>query len=243
MKTIKWSARILALIILVFALPFYFGYGNPLPFISSSYSLWENVALSLMPIIFIGLAVGWKYPKLAAYLIIIPIVLGFVVGLFTKANMSINLAVPLIPGILYLFVKRKIIKTVGVLIVKDDKVLLVEHNESAGHLNGKYGLPAGRIELGEELKETAQRELKEETNLDVSLDNLILLKKTWKAKIKRKDGNKEFSLKVFYSNNFSGDLKSNEETSPKWININEIEKLDLLPNVFVIIKFYQALKK
>lgn len=112
MKTIKWSARILALIILVFALPFYFGYGNPLPFINSSYSLWENITLTMVPIIFIGLAVGWKYPKLAAYLIIIPTALGFVVGLFTKASMSINLAIPLIPGILYLFVKRKIIKNI-----------------------------------------------------------------------------------------------------------------------------------
>lgn len=243
MKTIKWSTRILALVILVFALPFYFGYGNPLPFINSSYSLWENIALTMVPIIFIGLALGWKYPRLAAYLIIFPISIGFILGLITKSNMGINLAVPLLPGILYLVDRKKIIKTVGVLLIKDDKALLVEHNESAGHLNGKYGLPAGRIELKEGIKEAAQRELKEETNLDVSLNDLILLKKKWTAKIKRKDGDKEFSLRVFYSNNFSGDLKNNEETSPKWIDINEIEKLDLLPNVFAIIKFYQNLKK
>jgi len=102
MKTIKWVARILALCILIFALPFYFGYGNPLPFAKSDYSLWENVALSMMPLVFIGLALGWKYPKVAGWLIVIAIAIGFIVGLLTEANLSINLAVSIIPGILYL---------------------------------------------------------------------------------------------------------------------------------------------
>jgi hypothetical protein len=102
MKIIKWSARIIALCILAFALPFYFGYGNPLPFADPNYSLWENVALSMMPLVFIGLALGWKYPKFAGWLIIIATAIGFAAGLLTDANLSINLAVPVIPGILYL---------------------------------------------------------------------------------------------------------------------------------------------
>jgi hypothetical protein len=102
MKTIKWSARIIALCILLFALPFYFGYGNPLPFASSDYSLWENVALAMMSLVFIGLALGWKYPKVGGWLIIIAIAIGLIVGLLTEANLSINLAAPIIPGILYL---------------------------------------------------------------------------------------------------------------------------------------------
>ena len=102
MQTIKWFARIFALCILVFALPFYFGYGNPLPFAKSNYSLWENIALAMMPLVFIGLALGWKYPKVSGWIIIIAIAIGFIVGLLTEANLSINLAVPIIPGILYL---------------------------------------------------------------------------------------------------------------------------------------------
>ncbi|MFA5129557.1 MAG: hypothetical protein WC477_01405 [Patescibacteria group bacterium] len=102
MKAIKWFARILALCILIFALPFYFGYGNPLPFAKPDYSLWENVALSMMPLAFIGLALGWKYPKAGGFLVVIPIIIGFVVGLLTDASFSVNLLTPLIPGILYL---------------------------------------------------------------------------------------------------------------------------------------------
>lgn len=102
MKIIKWSARILALCILVFALPFYFGYGNPLPFAKLDYSVWENVALLMMPLVFIGLALGWKYPKIAGWLVVTSIIIGLTVGLLTDANLSINLAIPIIPGILYL---------------------------------------------------------------------------------------------------------------------------------------------
>jgi hypothetical protein len=102
MKIIKWTARILSLGILVFALPFYFGYGNPLPFMSPDYSLWENVTLTLVPLIFIGLALGWKYPKIAGWILTISIIISFVLGFLTDANLSINLAVPIIPGILYL---------------------------------------------------------------------------------------------------------------------------------------------
>ena len=107
MKAIKWVARILALCILIFTLPFYFGYGNPLPFAKPDYSLWENVALAMMPLVFIGLALGWKYPKAGGFLVIIPIIIGFVVGLLTDANFSVNLLTPLIPGILYLVVGYK----------------------------------------------------------------------------------------------------------------------------------------
>jgi hypothetical protein len=102
MKIIKWIAKILSLCILIFALPFYFGYGNPLPFAKVSYSLWENVALAMILIVFIGLVLGWKYSKVAGWLIIISIIVGFVVGLVTDANLSVHLAVPIIPGILYL---------------------------------------------------------------------------------------------------------------------------------------------
>lgn len=102
MKIIKWLARMLALLILILTLPFYFGYGNPLPFINPNYSLWENMALTMMPLIFISLGLGWKYPKVGGWFIVVFIIIGFIVGVLTKANFSVNLAVPIIPGILYL---------------------------------------------------------------------------------------------------------------------------------------------
>jgi thiamine transporter ThiT len=102
MKIIKWTARISALILLGIALPFYFGYGNPLPFINPEYTLWENVSLSMIPLIFFGLVLGWMRPKIGGLIIVLPVAIGFVVGLLTGANFSPNLLAPIIPGVLYL---------------------------------------------------------------------------------------------------------------------------------------------
>jgi hypothetical protein len=46
-KTIRFVARGIALFSLLFGLPFYFGYGNPLPFLDPGYTLWDNVWLRI----------------------------------------------------------------------------------------------------------------------------------------------------------------------------------------------------
>ena len=102
LKTIRWTARIISLVVILFGLPFYFGYGNPLPFINSDYSLWKNIVLIINLLIFIGLALGWKYEKISGYLIIFALVMGLLIGITTKAGFSINMFVTIIPGILYL---------------------------------------------------------------------------------------------------------------------------------------------
>lgn len=103
-KIITWSTRIIALVIILFGLPFHFGYGNPLPFIDSDYSLWENIVLLMNPLIFIGLAIGWKYEKIAGILIMMVLTISFLIGAITKTAFSINLLIAIIPGILYLII-------------------------------------------------------------------------------------------------------------------------------------------
>ena len=76
-KILKWTTRILALAVLLFGLPFYFGYGNLLPFINPDYTVWDNTWLSIFPVMFIGLAVGWKYEKIGGFLITVPLFIGF----------------------------------------------------------------------------------------------------------------------------------------------------------------------
>src|SRR6266498_4107990 len=109
--------------------------------------------------------------------------------------------------------KMNSIPTVGVLIFKDNKVLLVRHGEAAGHVTGSYGLPAGRIEKGETVKQAALRELQEETGFITTEDNLEELPlKILPADIPRKDGTiKRFSITVFLCRKFSGKLITTEE--------------------------------
>jgi hypothetical protein len=58
-------------------------------------------------LIFIGLGLGWKYEKIGGYLVTIPIVIGLLLRLTTRAGFTINMIVPLISGVLYLFAGDK----------------------------------------------------------------------------------------------------------------------------------------
>ena len=55
-------------------------------------------------------------------------------------------------------------KSCGCIIINKDKVLLIKHNK------GHWDFPKGHVEKGETEIQTAKREVKEETNLDVEID-------------------------------------------------------------------------
>ena len=60
---------------------------------------------------------------------------------------------------------------VGGIIVKDNKVLLVQ--EAKKKCYGKWNIPAGRLELNESILSGAIREIKEETGCDVELTGIL----------------------------------------------------------------------
>lgn len=56
-------------------------------------------------------------------------------------------------------------KSCGCIIIKDKEVLLIKH------LKGHWDFPKGHVEENETEKETAIREVKEETNIDVEIES------------------------------------------------------------------------
>lgn len=104
LRILKWSGRILSLAILLFGLPFYFGYGNPLPFAKSTYSLLDNIWLTIFPIMFVALGLGWKYAKISGFLLTVPIAIGLILGLALDGEWILPMLVPLFAGVLYLIV-------------------------------------------------------------------------------------------------------------------------------------------
>ncbi len=111
-KIIKWVARISAAVIILFGLPFYFGYGNPLPFANPENSIFDNAWLFTFPLMFIGLALGWKWEKIGGYMVVIPIILATIIGSIFSEEIGLPgpMFVPLIVGILYLIVGYKTAK-------------------------------------------------------------------------------------------------------------------------------------
>ena len=72
-------------------------------------------------------------------------------------------------------------KACGCIITQNDKILLIRQ------MSGMWGFPKGHVEEGETEEQTAIREVKEETNIDVEVDSskrYVMHYKTDKGKYK-----------------------------------------------------------
>ena len=97
---LKWPAVIFTLLVICAGLPFYLGYGNPLPFINPDYSLTDNIWLMIFPLMFAGLAVSLKLPGPGGFFTSGLIAAGIVFSLFLEKELPWPVLVPLAAGIL-----------------------------------------------------------------------------------------------------------------------------------------------
>lgn len=100
-------------------------------------------------------------------------------------------------------------KSCGCIIIEDKKVLLIKQT------NGIWGFPKGHVEKNETELETAAREVKEETNLDVEIDankRYTMEYVTDKGKLKQ--------VVLFVAKCTGGEIKAQE------CEVNEIKWLD-----------------
>jgi hypothetical protein len=93
-------------------LPFYLGYGNPLPFMNPENNFFDNIWLITFPLMFLGLALGWKWEKIGGYTIIAPIIIASIICSIFSDEIGIPgpMFIPLVVGILYLIVGYKTTK-------------------------------------------------------------------------------------------------------------------------------------
>ena len=128
----------------------------------------------------------------------------------------------------------KLTHTVGLVLIKNGKVLLVRNGEKSKHPTGTYGLPAGQIEDKETLEEAIVRETREETGLTVK--NLRVVGKYF-AKLKRKKGVEPMDMIAFFTEDFVGELRGEPEvTEPVWVDVKRLDKYNLVQNVGKVIK-------
>lgn len=101
LKIVKWTARIIGSLMFLFIVPFYVGYGLPIP--RASYTFYENLHLSIIPIMLAGLLIGWKREKIAGFMICIPITIALIYALITWGYPGPIVLMLAIPGGLYLY--------------------------------------------------------------------------------------------------------------------------------------------
>lgn len=147
-------------------------------------------------------------------------------------------------------------ETVGVLVFNPDKsrVLMVRHTPESQSEEGIYGLPAGKIELGESPKEAALREFKEETGLNTKEEELESFENNFFGSyiVRTKGGTMHPAhMTVFHATAFEGELREDKKTIPEWVDLKTIkawaeedngkevwEKKRLMPNISNAIQNY-----
>ena len=113
----------------------------------------------------------------------------------------------------------------AVVVLKDDKILLGKRNKKNAF--GKWVLPGGRVDWGETIKETAIRETKEETGLDVEIKRFVCHKEIVRPDV-------GYHRVVFFH---LAELKSEEIVTGDdlseagFFTINEIKELDTVLSV------------
>ncbi len=116
---------------------------------------------------------------------------------------------------------------VGAVIVQGGKLVLVKRGVEPG--KGKWSVPGGAVELGEEVRETALREAKEECGLDIELvgdkpvdaiDNIIM------AENQRLQYH--YVLLQFLARPGGGTLRAGSDvTEVRWVSLEEVEEYNL----------------
>jgi len=121
------------------------------------------------------------------------------------------------------------------LIIENDSILLIEYDERGIH----YNLPGGGLEPGETVLDGVRREVLEETCADVEVGPLALV---YEMAPHKQSGDYQDDEKHVLHLIFECKLKSNSipqlppqpdphQTAVKWIPIQELDSILLIPNI------------
>jgi len=114
---------------------------------------------------------------------------------------------------------------VGAIIVEDNRVLLIKRGKAP--LLGEWSIPGGMLELGETLRQGAEREALEETGLVVRANDLLGVF----DRIIRDDGKRtlyHYVLIDFLCRKISGDVQAAGDASEaRWYSQHEVPRLSL----------------
>jgi len=114
----------------------------------------------------------------------------------------------------------KKVEVVAAILINDNKILCVQRAESElPYISKKFEFPGGKIETGETQKEALQRELVEELDINVTVDDLYLT-------VNHQYPDFELTMHSFIVNIESRKLTLNEHIDQKWLLKEELTALD-----------------
>ena len=107
---------------------------------------------------------------------------------------------------------------VAAIIKKDNHFLIVKRNKKK-HLGLKWEFPGGKVQENETFEEALIREIKEELNIKISLQDKI-------AEEKYKDEKIDIVLHYFLCTQEDGTIELNEHEDLAWVEKKDFDKYD-----------------
>jgi len=123
---------------------------------------------------------------------------------------------------------------VGVVVWRGDEVLLIERGK--GPVSGNWSLPGGKQELGETVRETAHREIKEETGIDIDIVGLLdvvdLVRHDDQGRVRF-----HFTLVDFTAQWRAGEAVAGDDAAAvQWVRLDDLDRLSLWDETLRVIR-------
>lgn len=113
-------------------------------------------------------------------------------------------------------------KQVTAAILFHENKLLISRRHKGDILAGKWEFPGGKVELGETSEDCLIREMKEEFNIQISV-NKFFTSSTYKYT------HGEFELLAYFVTWVAGELSPTVHDKIAWVDIQDLDKYDFLP--------------
>lgn len=114
----------------------------------------------------------------------------------------------------------KVVKVVAAIIIKDGKIFATQRGY--GEFKDGWEFPGGKIEEGETPQEAIIREIKEELEIDIEVDELLDI-------VEYDYPNFHLSMDCFICHIKAGEIVLKEHEAAKWLTKNELDTVDWLP--------------
>ncbi len=126
------------------------------------------------------------------------------------------------------------IPAIGVVVVKEDKVLLVQRGREPAR--GRWTIPGGVIEVGETIDEAARRELREECAIEIAPGRLL---QAFEWITRDADGRPRFHYLILdvLGTYVSGDVQSGDDVmGARWFDLADLQAFDVMDSAAALVR-------
>jgi ADP-ribose pyrophosphatase len=114
---------------------------------------------------------------------------------------------------------------VGAIVIEADRILLVRRGKQPSQ--GEWAIPGGSVELGEPLRQAAEREVLEETGVTIQANELVY---TFESIQRDEDGSIRFHYVIldYLADYLAGDPEPKDDAlDARWVDASRIDNFDV----------------